>query len=92
MPGYDGLAALALARARRPELPFIFVSGTLGEEAAIDSLKAGATDYVLKHRPQFGCYKRQRFLPRSSRHGSRDNVSPIFFLSGGPVAGLGRWA
>jgi PAS domain-containing protein len=34
----------------RPDLPFIFVSGTLGEEAAIEALKLGATDYVLKHR------------------------------------------
>ncbi len=48
LPSYDGLSALALARARCPEVPFIFVSGTLGEEAAIESLKAGATDYVLK--------------------------------------------
>jgi diguanylate cyclase (GGDEF)-like protein len=50
LPRYDGLSALARAREHSPELPFIFVSGTLGEEAAIDSLKAGATDYVLKGR------------------------------------------
>ncbi len=50
LPRYDGLSALAWAREHRPELPFIFVSGTLGEEAAIESLKAGATDYVLKAR------------------------------------------
>lgn len=50
LPSYDGLAALAYARKRCPEIPFIFVSGTLGEEAAIESLKAGATDYVLKER------------------------------------------
>jgi diguanylate cyclase (GGDEF)-like protein len=50
LPGYDGLRALALARQRCPEVPFILVSGTLGEEAAIESLKAGATDYVLKTR------------------------------------------
>ncbi|MGH2709452.1 MAG: diguanylate cyclase domain-containing protein, partial [Actinomycetota bacterium] len=48
LPAYDGLSALAYARERCPDLPFIFVSGTLGEEAAIESLKAGATDYVLK--------------------------------------------
>ena len=51
MPGFDGLAALALAKERCPEVPFIFVSGTLGEEAAIDSLKCGAVDYLLKDRP-----------------------------------------
>ncbi|MGH8531206.1 MAG: putative bifunctional diguanylate cyclase/phosphodiesterase [Gammaproteobacteria bacterium] len=50
LPAYDGLSALAYARERCPDLPFIFVSGTLGEEAAIESLKAGATDYVLKQR------------------------------------------
>jgi two-component system, cell cycle sensor histidine kinase and response regulator CckA len=50
MPSFDGMSALALARQKRPEIPFIFVSGTLGEEAAIHSLLNGATDYVLKHR------------------------------------------
>ncbi|MDQ3775175.1 MAG: diguanylate cyclase [Pseudomonadota bacterium] len=50
LPSYDGLSALARVRERWPEVPFIFVSGTLGEEAAIESLKAGATDYVLKQR------------------------------------------
>ena len=50
LPNYDGLAALALAREKQPEVPFILISGTLGEEAAVDCLKRGATDYVLKHR------------------------------------------
>jgi signal transduction histidine kinase len=50
LPGYDGTSALALARDLHPELPFIVVSGTIGEEAAIASLRAGATDYVLKDR------------------------------------------
>jgi PAS domain S-box-containing protein/putative nucleotidyltransferase with HDIG domain len=50
LPQYDGLSALALAREKRPAVPFIFVSGTLGEEVAIESLKNGATDYVLKQR------------------------------------------
>ena len=50
LPGYTGREALALARARQPETPFIFVSGALGEEEAIDLLKQGATDYVLKNR------------------------------------------
>lgn len=50
LPGYDGSAAMALARQLRPETPFILVSGTLGEDAAIESLVGGATDYVLKHR------------------------------------------
>ena len=50
LPAFDGLSALKIVRARLPELPFIYVSGTLGEERAIDSLKNGATDYVLKER------------------------------------------
>ncbi len=50
MPGFDGRTALALAREKRPEIPFLFVSGTIGEDSAIEALKNGATDYVLKHR------------------------------------------
>jgi signal transduction histidine kinase len=50
LPAFDGLSALEIARARQPDLPVIFVSGTMGEERAIDSLKSGATDYVLKTR------------------------------------------
>ena len=50
MPNFGGREALALARQKRPEIPFLFVSGTIGEDAAIEALKNGATDYVLKHR------------------------------------------
>ncbi len=48
MPHFDGMAALALAHDLRPEIPFLFVSGTIGEEYAIRALRNGATDYVLK--------------------------------------------
>ena len=50
LPSIDGYEALALAREKCPDAPFIFVTGTLGEEVAIETLKKGATDYVLKHR------------------------------------------
>jgi PAS domain S-box-containing protein len=50
LPSFDGISALKLAVGRRPELPFIFVSGKMGEEVAIEALKIGATDYVLKTR------------------------------------------
>jgi two-component system, cell cycle sensor histidine kinase and response regulator CckA len=50
LPGFDGISALAIAREKCPQIPFIFVSGSLGEERAIETLKSGATDYVLKHR------------------------------------------
>ena len=52
LPTFDGLSAVAIVRAQRPDLPFILVSGTVGEEFAIESLKNGATDYVLKTRLQ----------------------------------------
>jgi len=50
LPAFDGFSALAIARDRSPETPFIFVTGSMGEEVAIDSLRNGATDYVLKCR------------------------------------------
>ena len=50
LPGFDGHAALDLARQLCQETPFIFVTGTMGEEVAIETLKSGATDYVLKTR------------------------------------------
>jgi PAS domain S-box-containing protein/diguanylate cyclase (GGDEF)-like protein len=48
MPQFDGLRALELAATLVPQVPFIFVSGTIGEERAIAALRGGATDYVLK--------------------------------------------
>src|SRR2546428_13296256 len=50
LPNFDGLSALGLLRERGLEIPFVLISGTLGEERAIESLKAGATDYVMKER------------------------------------------
>jgi signal transduction histidine kinase len=50
LPAFDGMSALRIAHAKCPAIPLIFISGTLGEERAIDSLKSGATDYVLKGR------------------------------------------
>jgi PAS domain S-box-containing protein len=50
LPNFDGLEALALAQATCPDKPFIFVSGVMGEEVAIDAVQRGATDYVLKDR------------------------------------------
>ncbi|MBK1640406.1 histidine kinase [Chromatium okenii] len=49
LPQFDGLQALALVRQRDPDLPFIFVTGALGEEGAVELLCKGANDYVLKH-------------------------------------------
>ncbi|MGH8022390.1 MAG: PAS domain S-box protein, partial [Limisphaerales bacterium] len=52
LPTFNGLEALAIARKVSPETPFILISGTIGETAAVDSLKAGATDYLLKQKPE----------------------------------------
>lgn len=60
VPGFDGTAALATARVVAPDTPFIFVSGALGEERAIELLKRGATDYVLKE-------KLERLIPSVRR-------------------------
>src|SRR6202790_4400375 len=48
LPSFDGISALKFAMEACPDVPFIFVSGTLGEEVAVEALKIGATDYVLK--------------------------------------------
>src|SRR5215813_8442617 len=50
LPLFDGISALRIAKEVCPEVPFIFVSGTLVEEMAIEALKLGATDYVFKTR------------------------------------------
>jgi diguanylate cyclase (GGDEF)-like protein len=51
LPGFDGMAALATAAQVAPDVPFIFLSGTIGEERAIEALRRGAVDYVLKSNP-----------------------------------------
>ncbi|WP_236773915.1 MULTISPECIES: HWE histidine kinase domain-containing protein [Rhizobium/Agrobacterium group] len=50
LPDFDGMSALDIAMQTTPDTPFIFVSGVLGEDAAIDAFRRGATDYVLKQR------------------------------------------
>jgi CheY-like chemotaxis protein len=50
LPSFDGMSALTIANEKYPDIPFIFVSGSIGEERAIEALKNGATDYVLKDR------------------------------------------
>ncbi len=50
LPAFDGFTALSLAQKKAPDVPFIFVTGSLGEEMTIKALKSGATDFILKHR------------------------------------------
>ncbi|WP_282271070.1 hybrid sensor histidine kinase/response regulator [Stenotrophomonas sp. PS02298] len=51
MPGFSGYQALQILRELRPRVPFIFVSGTMGEETAVEALQQGANDYIIKHQP-----------------------------------------
>ena len=71
LPEFDGMAALQLARTHCPKIPFIFVSASLGEEMAIDLLKQGATDYVLKERLVRLAPSVQRALREAQDHADR---------------------
>ena len=51
MPGFSGYQALRIVRELHAQLPFIFVSGTMGEETAVQALREGASDYIIKHQP-----------------------------------------
>jgi DNA-binding NtrC family response regulator len=51
LPGFSGEAALRIAQEQCPEIPFVFWSGVLGDDAAVELIRQGATDYVLKDRP-----------------------------------------
>src|SRR5262249_8480724 len=68
LPSFDGMAALEIAREKYSWLPFIFVSGAMGEEIATESLKRGATDYVLKERLA-GLPASMRRAPGEAREG-----------------------
>jgi Signal transduction histidine kinase len=52
LASFNGLEALQLAREQHPEIPFIFLSGTIGEDRAVEALRSGASDYVIKDRPK----------------------------------------
>jgi len=75
LPGYDGGRALELARQMREEVPFIFFSGTLGEEAAVESLKNGATDYILKQRPERLVAAVRRALKDAAARRAREHMA-----------------
>jgi two-component system, cell cycle sensor histidine kinase and response regulator CckA len=71
LPAFDGLSAIAVVRARWPDLPVILVSGKAGEELAVHSLKSGATDYILKEHlsrlPRAVCRAMQEVEERAER-------------------------
>jgi PAS domain S-box-containing protein len=68
LPSFDGHQALVLAHNLQPDTPFIFFSGTIGEEIAVESLQQGATDYVLKQRPTRLVAAVRRALAASAEH------------------------
>ncbi len=74
IPGFNGREALALAREKCPEIPFLFVSGTIGEDTAIEALKSGATDYVLKHRLMRLIPAVDRALREAAEHAERERA------------------
>ncbi len=72
LPQFDALRALALARERLPEVPFLIVSGSIGEETAVEAMKQGATDYLLKDRlTRLGPAVRQALAKRALREEER---------------------
>src|SRR5262249_36183408 len=77
LPTFDGLLALMLAREICPHVPFIFVSGTLGEEVAIEALKRGATDYVLKERLSRIGPSVQRALREATERQERERAEAV---------------
>jgi signal transduction histidine kinase len=74
LPDLDGATALALAWAAQPETPFVFVTGRLGEEVAIDTLRHGATDYVLKERMERLVPAVRRALAEAAEHRRRQKA------------------
>src|SRR5258706_13333172 len=74
IPGFDGLSALGIAHESASDTPFIFVSGTIGEERAIEALKRGASDYVLKDNMQRLAPAVQRALQEAKVMRARRNA------------------
>jgi PAS domain S-box-containing protein len=78
LPSFDGLSALQLALNARADLPFIFVSGSLGEEVAIEAVKIGATDYVVKSRLSRLVPSVQRALRETRERAERRKAEQAF--------------
>lgn len=78
LPTFNGFAALAISKEKCPTVPFIFVSGAMGEEIAIESLKSGATDYVLKQKMSRLVPAVRRALDESEERRKRQRVEDMF--------------
>ena len=97
LPSFDGLSALELAMQRCPGVPFIFVSGTIGEDLAIEAIKRGATDYVLKTRMSRLVLSVQRALREARERAEREAAqealrrSEIYLAEAQRMAHVGWW-
>ena len=74
LPHFDGISALEIAKENSPDVPFIFVSGKMGEDFAIEALKCGATDYVLKGSLSKIVHAVNRALEEVKEHSKRKNA------------------
>jgi len=94
LSGFDGISAMRVAVARKPEIPFVFVTGEMGEERAIDTLKEGATDYVLKQRLARLGPAVERALAeveeKSQRRRAEENYRTVFEMTGTAMCVLGE--
>ena len=77
LPSFDGLSALKITLEKCPDVPFIFVSGALGEEVAIEALKIGATDYILKQRLSRIVPSVHRALREAKERGERKRAEAL---------------
>ncbi len=92
LPAFDGFAALSIAQKTLPDVPFIFVTGSLGEEMTIKALKSGATDFVLKHQLaalppaihralRLAQFRVERRKAEAALHSSEENYRSLIELS-----------
>jgi diguanylate cyclase (GGDEF)-like protein len=83
LPQFDGLSALQLCQAARPDIPFIFLSGTIGEERALETLEKGAADYILKsHAKRLGAAVRRALKDAKDEAARKQLESQVRFLAG----------
>jgi PAS domain S-box-containing protein len=97
MPGFSGIAALNIARQRAADLPFILISGTVGEETAVAAMKAGADDYLFKGNlkrltPAIERELREASLRREARQVKEQlKLSEKQLAEAHRIANLGAW-
>jgi len=82
LPSYDGRSALLLAKEKCPDTPMLFFSGTLGEESAIQALRDGATDYILKQRPARFVSAVRRALHEAEEKAAHQRIEKAMLRSG----------